>query len=122
MDYVAEVTMDTSGVMPHRMVGHDGHVVDDFGYCEVPHMVKADAQGALCRGATAVTVYPYTGWDCIWPFLEAGLKVYVYPVNRYWPLPGWPRLWRSWQQRTRRKYGSGRLLLWRSSRKSGRRP
>ncbi|GAG06242.1 unnamed protein product, partial [marine sediment metagenome] len=57
-------------VMPHHMIRRGNEVVDDYGFCEVPHMAKAYAEGALRRGATAVTVFPYTGWDCIWPFLE----------------------------------------------------
>ena len=71
---VAEVTMDTSGVMPHCLKRHGSEVIDDYGFCEVAHMTKAYAQGALHRGATAVTVVPYPGWDSIWPFLNAGVK------------------------------------------------
>lgn len=112
-----EVMMDTSGVMPHLMRRRGNEVIDDYGFCEVPHMAKAYAQGALRRGATAVTLAPYTGWDCIWPFLDAGLIAYVYePRFTFVPPDAWRRLWRQWQQQARRKYGSGRLLLWPASR------
>ena len=109
---MAEVTWWVGDVVPHLMRKRGNEVIDDSAFCEVPHMAKAYASGALYRGATAVTVVPYTGWDCIWPFLEAGLKVYVYPMNRHWPLPGWPRLWRSWQRMARRRYGKGRVATW----------
>ena len=108
---VAEVTMDTSGVMPHRMIKRGSEVIDDYAFCEVAHMTKAYAQGALRRGATAVTVFPYTGWDSIGPFLDAGLKVYVYKLPII-PAVQWRHLWQRWQQMARRKYGTGRLLLW----------
>ena len=108
---VAEVTMDTSGVMPHRMIRRGSEVISADFFCEVAHMTKAYASGALRRGATAVTVFPYTGWDSIGPFLDVGLKVYVYKlplVSHY----QWRRMLRNWQQKARRKYGPGRLLLW----------
>lgn len=108
---VAEVTMDTSGVMPHCLKRHGSEVIDDYGFCEVAHMTKAYAQGALHRGATAVTVVPYPGWDSIWPFLNAGLRVYVYKLSLI-SATQFRRVFRNWQQRARRKYGLGRLLLW----------
>ena len=97
----------------------DGYRVIDAGFCEVGHMAKAQVQIALKHRATAATLVPYMGWDGIEPFLEAGLRVYVYPANRHWLLPRWPRLWRSWQRMARRRYGKGRLLAMPASREEG---
>lgn len=97
-------------VMPHCLKRQNDEVIDDYGFCEVPHMAKAYAQGALRRGATAVTLVPYTGWDCIWPFLDAGLMTYIYKPNSLISERQFMRLLRNWQQRARRKYGLGRVL------------
>ena len=95
------------------MVAVGAEVIINEVWCEVPHMCFAYAKTALKRGGTAVTVYPYTGWDCIWPFLERGLRVYTYPIallskedNRL--------LLRRWQAKARREYGLGmvRLAVW----------
>lgn len=95
-----------------KLVNVGTHVVADAGFCEVAHMTEVYARIALRSGADAVTVYPYTGWDAIWPFLDAGLTVYIYP-----PPPilerAFPSIMQRWQQRARRKYGVGRLLIWR---------
>jgi hypothetical protein len=86
----------------------------DAAFCEVPHVIQeALAPLALERGAKAVTVYPYTGWGCIWPFLDAGLVVYVYRPPPPFPAEAFRRILRGWQQKARRKYGTGRVLLWR---------
>jgi len=98
--------------IPTRHVGILGYPMYgdllDAGFCEVPHMAKAYAQTALDAGARAVTVCPYTGWDSVQPFLDAGLVVYVYqPTVIQQTRP----IFRGWQQRARRKYGSGRIHI-----------
>ena len=98
--------------IPTRHVGILGYPMYgsllDAGFCEVPHMAKAYARAARQFGADAVTLCPYTGWDGVQPFLDAGLVVYVYQPTMI-PAEQTRPIFRNWQQRARRKYGKGRL-------------
>lgn len=84
----------------------------DRGFCEVAHMVEAQVKVAQKYGADAVTVCPYTGWDAIYPFLEAGLMVFVKKPKWLVTDEQFRRIMRVWQQMARRKYGKGKLLTW----------
>lgn len=103
---MGEVTIRHVGILGYPM--YDSLL--DAGFCEVPHMARAYARTAINEGASAVTLCPITGWDGVWPFLDAGLVVYVYqstliPAEKVRPI------FRSWQQMARRKYGPGRLKI-----------
>lgn len=106
---------------PTRHVGILGYPMYgsllDAGFCEVPHMAKAYARSALRWGASAVTLVPYMGWDGVWPFLDAGLVVYVYQPTII-PAEQTRPIFRSWQRQARRRYGNGRLKI--IPRKAGR--
>jgi len=99
---------------PTRHVGLLGYPMYgdliDAGFCEVPHMAKHYANMALSAGAKAVTLCPIVGWDGVWPFLEAGLVVYVYQPTMI-PAKLTRPIFRNWQQWANWKYGSGRLRI-----------